>query len=59
MRFLESCPAVGLLGQSLEPVVQSEISRKEKNQVSYLNASMWTLNGPDEPICGAGIETQM
>ena len=43
MHFLESCPAVWLLGPNLEPVVQSEISQKEKNQVSYLNASMWNL----------------
>ena len=38
----------------LEPVIQNEISQKEK-QISYNNTYIWDLeNGTDEPICRAG-----
>ena len=41
-----------------EPIIQSEVSQKEK-QTLCINAYMWNLeNGVDEPICRAGIETQ-
>ena len=44
---------------NLEPVTQSEVSRKEK-QMSYINTYYRIYkNGTDEPICGAGIETQI
>ena len=38
----------------LEPVIQNEVSHKEK-QISYNNTYIWDLeNGTDEPICRAG-----
>ena len=44
----------------LESVIQSEISQKEKNKYHILThiCGIWK-NGTDEPICRAGIETQM
>ena len=44
----------------LESVIQSEVSQKEK-QIPCINACMWNLekSGTHEPICRAGIETQM
>ena len=35
---------------NLKPVIQSEVSQKEKN--NYISAYIWNLeNGTDEPIC--------
>ena len=43
----------------LEAIIQSEVSQKEKKQISYINAYMCNLeNGTDEPVCRAEIETQ-
>ena len=44
----------------LETVIQSEVSQKEKKQVSYINAYMWNLeNGTDEAVCRVETEIQM
>ena len=45
---------------NLELVIQSEVSQKEKNKYHML-VHMYGIqkNGIDEPICRAGIETQM
>ena len=42
---------------NLKPVIQSEVSQKEKNY--YINAYMWNLeNGIDEAICRDRMEMQ-
>ena len=44
----------------LETVIQSELSQKEKNKYRILTHICGTqINGTDEPICRAEIETQM
>ena len=49
-----------ILHCSLEIVIQSKVSQKEKKQTLYINAYTWNLeNCTDEPICRAGIEMQM
>ena len=44
---------------NLEPIIQSEVSQKEKNKYHILTRIdvIWK-NGTDEPVCRAGIETQ-
>ena len=43
---------------NLQPVIQSEISQKEKNKYSIIKHIYGIQgNGTDEPICWAGIET--
>ena len=44
---------------SLEPVIQSDISQKEKNKY-YVITCVYGIqkNGTDEPICGAAMESQ-
>ena len=43
---------------NLEPVIQSEISQKEKNK-QYINTYIWNLkDGTYEPIYRAAIEIQ-
>ena len=45
---------------NLELVIQSEASQKEKNKYStFVHMYGLLKNGTDEPICRAGIETQM
>jgi len=45
---------------NLEPVLQSEVSQKEKNKYHLLiHIYRNEKNGTDEHICRAGIETQM
>ena len=45
-------------GVSLEPVIQSDVSQKEK-QISHINMYIWNLeNDTDEPICREAVETQ-
>ena len=45
---------------NLEPIIQSEISQKKKNKYRVLTHIYGILkNGVDEPICRAGIETDM
>ena len=43
----------------LEPVIESEVSQKEKNKYHIL-VHIYGIqkNGTDEPICRAGIEMQ-
>ena len=44
---------------NLEPVIQSEVSQKEKNKyriLTHINGIQ--KNGTDEPICRSGIEMQ-
>ena len=44
----------------LESVIQSEVSQKEKNKYRILTHICGIYkNGTEEPICMAGIETQM
>ena len=43
-----------------EPVIQSEVSQKEKNKYRILTHIYGIQeNGIDEPICREGMETQM
>ena len=43
---------------NLEPIIQSEVSHKEK-KISYIKAYTWNPeDGTDEPICKAAVETQ-
>ena len=45
---------------NLEPAIQNEVSQKEKNKYHVLTRIYGIQkNGTDEPICRAGIETQM
>ena len=44
---------------NLEPVIQSEVSQKEKNKCSILYIYGICKNGTNEPICREGIEMQM
>ena len=45
---------------NLEIIIQSEVSQKEKNKYRVLTHIYGILkNGVDEPICRAGIETDM
>ena len=44
----------------LEPVIQSEISQKEKNEYCILKYICGILKaGTEKPICKAAIETHM
>ena len=44
---------------NLEPVIQSEVSQKEKNKYHKLkHIYRVKKNGTDKPICKAAIETQ-
>ena len=45
--------------RNLEPVIQSEVSQKEKNKYHILTHLYEILkNGTDKPICRTGIEMQ-
>ena len=44
----------------LEPIIQSEVSQKEKNKYFILMHIYGIYkNGTDEPICRAGIEADL
>ena len=46
---------------NLQPVIQSEVSQKEKNKyriLTYIYIYRIYKNGTDEPICREGLETQ-
>ena len=45
---------------NLEPVIQRDVPQKEKN-ILYIKTYIWNLetNGKDEPICRAGIKTDI
>ena len=44
---------------NLEPIVQNEVSQKERNKYCILMCIYGIQkNGTDEPVCRAGIETQ-
>ena len=45
----------------LEPIIQSEVSQKEKHQYSiqYTNAYVWNLESNDNAICETAKETKM
>ena len=50
---------VAVMWMKLEPVIQSEVSQKEKNIYSILTHTYGIQkNGTDESICRAGIEVQ-
>ena len=46
---------------NLEPVIQSEVSQKEKNKYHILMHiyGIQKKNGTDEPICRAGTDTDI
>ena len=49
-----------MMWMSLESVIQSEVSEKEKNKYHILiHVFGIKKNGTDEPICRAGIKMQM
>ena len=35
--------SVLMRGVKLEPIIQSEVSQKEKHQIEYINAYIWNL----------------
>ena len=43
---------------NLEPIIQSEVSQKEKHQY-YVLTHIWNLDGTNDPTCRAAKETQM
>ena len=44
----------------LEPIIQSEVSQKDKDQYNILTHIYWILeDGNDDPICKTEKETQM
>ena len=44
----------------LEPVIQSEVSQKDKDPIQYTNTYIWNLeDGNDNPMCKTKNETQM
>ena len=44
----------------LEPIIQSEVSQKEKHQYSILTHIYGIYkDGNDDPVCGTAKETQM
>ena len=54
------CESVELRWMNLEPVIQSEVSQKEKNILMYIYIYIYGIEkkGTDEPICREGMETQ-
>ena len=36
--------SVLMRGVKLEPIIQSEVSQKEKHQIEYINAYIWNLD---------------
>ena len=53
-RFFTTSATWEVRRMNLKSVIQNEVSQKEKNKF------IWNLeNGTDQPICMAGIETQM
>ena len=57
--FLNKFDSVLMRWMNLEPVIQSEVSQKEKNKYSIIMYKYGIQkNSLDEPICRAGIETQ-
>ena len=44
---------------NLEPIIQRELSQKEKNSVYKCIYMESRKNGIDEPICREGMETQI
>ena len=52
--------SVELRWMNLDPVIQSEVSQKEKNKYCILtHIYVIKKNGTDQLFCMAGIETQM
>ena len=45
----------------LEPIIQSEVSQKDKTPIQYTNAYIYGIlkDGNDNPICKTEKETQM
>ena len=52
-------PQKGMELGHLQSFIQSEVSQKEKNKYMLMNIYGIQKNGTSEPICRAGIETQM
>ena len=54
------CESIELRQMNLEPIIQSEVTQKEKDKHCVLTHTyVVQKNDTDEPICRAGIETQM
>ena len=54
------CESVELRWMNLEPLIESEVSQKEKNKYHILMLIYGILkNCTDEPICREGIEVQI
>ena len=52
--------SVLMKGMKLEPIIQSEVSQKEKHQYSILTHIYGIKNnGNDNPVCKTAKETQM
>ena len=54
------CESAELMYMNLKPVIQNEVSQKEKNKYHTLTHIYGIKrNGTDEPICREGMETQI
>ena len=55
-----SFESVVMRWMKLEPIIQSKVSQKDKDQYSIYSAYIWNLKyGNDNPICKTEKETQM
>ena len=58
--FLNKLDSVLVRWMNLEPIIQSEVSQKEKKNKYFIIMHKYGIqkNSIDEPICRAGIGTQ-
>ena len=43
IKKMNAFQSVLMRGVKLEPIIQSEVSQKEKHQIQYINAYIWNL----------------
>ena len=43
IKKMNAFQSVLMRGVKLEPIIQSEVSQKEKHQIEYINAYIWNL----------------
>ena len=43
MEYLNALETVLMRWMKLEPIIQSEVSQKEENKLSYINTYVWNL----------------
>ena len=45
----------------LKAIIESEVSRKEKKQIPYINTHIYEIStdGTDDPMCRAAKETEI